>query len=37
VIVLLFVYSDYYEKVLRTPKFNFYSGLFEATEHKSLS
>jgi len=37
VIVLLFVYSDYYEKVPRTPKCSSYSCIFEATGYKNLS
>jgi len=37
VIVLLFVPSDHYEKVPRTPTFSSYSGIFEATGHKNLS
>jgi len=37
VIVLLFVYSDHYEKVPRTPKFSSYSGIFEANGRKNLS
>ena len=37
VIVFLFVYSDHYEKVPRTPKFCSYSGIFQASGHKNLS
>jgi len=37
VIVLLFLYSDHYEKVPGKPKFSSYSCIFEATGLKNLS
>jgi len=37
VIVLLFLYSNHYEKVPGKPKFSSYCCIFEATGHKNLS